>query len=276
MGKSLFDALLCTSHIASWPAGAVHAAIAALGLVSLPHVIVLSHGARFSVLRRCWFAKGMRELLPFVLEGPARAAAMQRVRFEPPIPSGTGCVLATLRSPWIKLLSERCRELHAGRVLVRGGRSRQWREAAIAADREGLRSMIAHLRQGGRLFVAMEAFADGNGCPVHFLGERRQASLLPARLAQAANVPLMAAFPVERAGYIEFDYGPRASVHGRDDLVAATTAVMGYLERCVLDDPASWNESLRGWIGLRRGSEPRREEAAVDADRLAGDESGRG
>lgn len=275
MGEALFHALFVLCHALSWPLALLHALLAAARIVHLPEAVALSRNPRFAALRRCWFTKCARELVPMLLASPMRREAMERVRFGPPAGCGDGCVYATLRSPWLKLLSACCREQRAGRVLVRGGKSRSWSETAIAADRAGLRAMIEGLRRGEPVFVAMEAFVDRDGCAVRFLGARREASLLPARLAAAARVPLIATMPVMRGSNVEFIFSPARRVqHRQED--GATREAMQWLEARVLEEPSIWNETLRFWVGILRRSEPRREEASVDPDRLAGDErSGR-
>jgi hypothetical protein len=253
MNEWVLACLLQACRIASWPAAILHAQLA-----HLPE-------SRRRSLRACWFAYAVRELLPLVLRTSLRKAALARVFLDRSrLPAG-GVVIATIHPSWTKLLSQWCRE-HRVLVLVRGGWSHELGEAAVGSRFEDLRRIIGSLREGGVLFVAADAFVDREGCFVPFLGELRHASLLPARLARAAGVPIVAAVPVFHDGRITLATGSTLRAHAARDEDAVTRAVMADLEKLILEHPAAWNETLRGGVGSwGRGSRRVGAHGQVDA-----------
>jgi hypothetical protein len=273
MRDACLDLLFALCEALSWPAGAIHALLVELHIVHPPATVAASSGrALFTALRDCWLAKGVRELLPLILASPLREAALRRVRLGNPVP-GEGCVFAVIHSSWGTWLCAWCRDRRRGLALA----NREWRhlgDAAIECDFRSLRRAIAHLRAGGRLFAAADVFPAVGGCPIPFLGERRDATCLPSRLAAAAGVPVVAAVPIWRDGRIEVALGPVVRMGGETDERGATRTIMTFVEARILEEPCVWDETLRGGVGLFRPSEARGQKAAVHADRLAGHEGG--
>ena len=274
MPNAIFAALLGLCRALSWPLGTLHAVLSCAGIVRLPRAVALSGATPEAALRQCWFTKLAREVLPWVLSSPLRAGAFARIGFEARGFPPQGCVVATLHSPWTRLLSQWAADQSIALVLVRHGWSRDLRGAAVDANNRGLRRMLKHLRRGGIVVVAIDAFPEHGGCAVAFLGEPRRAPTLAARLARKAAVPLVAMVPTWQDDQLRLVAAPPVMVREGCDEAAATRRAIAFIDRCVREDPARWNESVRRGVGLR--SQPCREEAAVHADRLPRHEGGGG
>ena len=251
MGEASLDLMMLMCRIVAWPIGTLHYLLVASGILP-PHPAIAASTARTSkALRDCWFTRCAQELFAAVLRTPLRGAAIRRVRFDPAVPYPGGCVFATIHSPWARLLAHWCRERHDELVLTRPGWIRHLRDAGVDVNFHDLRRMVSHLRHGHSLFAAIDVFPDKDGCPVRFFGKDREASLLPARLAAAGGVPMVAAIAAVRGGRIEFSFGPALRVHGPEGERRATQALIAYVEARIADEPAIWNDTLHSGIWRR-------------------------
>ena len=91
------------------------------------------------------------------------------------------------------------------RLIVDTGRSVK-RKNRLKNQRKGhneLLHIIRHLRYGGQVIIAADVFNKSNDQPAEILGKPGNLSLLPARLARIADVPLQAAVPILRNGRID-------------------------------------------------------------------------
>src|SRR5262249_12517038 len=140
--------------------------------------------------------------LTFLLKTPCRAAVLNLVSCDQPCTTESGCVVALCHGPWLRLLAVWCRHTRFGQVFASG----KWAgHAGLGTVRSGvanLRRVVRQLRGGGRVVVLVDQFPPSGHTRVTFLGQSRAASLLAARLAAIAVVPIHAVLPQFNGGRV--------------------------------------------------------------------------
>jgi lauroyl/myristoyl acyltransferase len=101
---------------------------------------------------------------------------------------------------------------------------------------------MKYLSQKGRVVIACDMFNSLNNCPVDFFGKHHNVSLLPARLARIAGVPLITAVPVLRNGIIKIDEGPQFDLNSlKADSGDVMQKIVLFLETEIKNNPGVWH-----------------------------------
>jgi lauroyl/myristoyl acyltransferase len=109
-----------------------------------------------------------------------------------------------------------------------------------------LRQLVARLKNGQSVAVIADAFCIRRTCPVTFLGWAVRGSLLGARLAALAGVPLQPAAFVWERGALHPRFGSPLNVaRDRESQTSATVSVLQFLEGEIRRTPAAWNKALK-------------------------------
>jgi hypothetical protein len=240
---------LLFAHILS----GLHYFFARIDLLEIPACIGEAPGGLYKNLRKIWFARLLKKIVSVWVRSPFRGQALRLVNFSLPHPSRNGLILVTCHTPWKRLLVRWFFENHYA-LIVDTGRSAR-RKSRIQTQRRGhneLLHIIRHLRFGGQVIIAADVFNTLNDQPAEILGKPGNLSLLPARLARIAGVPLMAVVPVIRNGRIEIQPGPVID-HPIpcSDMRAVMQKMLGFFEQEIKNDPSIWsyfvNDPLSGF-----------------------------
>lgn len=193
-----------------------------------------------------WRSRIMREVLTAAMKTRLRGAALSLVASALPAHAKTGCVMAVCHSPWFRLLAEWCRENEFALVLSSDDWNHRTRGVNVLGGFRNVRRLVRHLRAGGVAVVVADVFDVTRECPVTFLGESHLASILPARLAAAAGVPLAAIVPERQTNRIFLHAGPCYNVGKQSgDQQTAMRELLGFFEREISLRPALWSRILK-------------------------------
>lgn len=241
----LGNALTACRFLSSWIAS-LHSLSVYAGHSRVSRCLSNCPDGLYRTLRDIWFTRLVRELLTPVLKTPLRGAALALVDCAPPANFANGCVIAICHTPWARLLAEWCREREFALVLAGGVWVYRSGHLHVPGGVAGLRRLVRHLRDGGRAVVIADVFGRSRRCPVRFLGEDRLASLLPARLATLARVPLQAAVPSLQANRIHIRFGPRFTAGtSAVEQQTITQSLLSFFEREIRRRPALCNYILK-------------------------------
>jgi lauroyl/myristoyl acyltransferase len=102
------------------------------------------------------------------------------------------------------------------------------------------------------VIIAADVFNKSNDQPAEILGKPGNLSLLPARLARIAGVPLLAAVPVLRNGRIDVQAGPFLDqCIYNSDMRSVMQILLRFFEFEIKKDPSIWsyfvNDPLSGF-----------------------------
>ena len=235
---------MCTTfyNVASYLTAGIHYVMLHTGLLKAPCYLANTPGSAYKILRHIWCARIFRRMLSVLVRSPLRRDTLRLIHFTVPLPTSSGCVIVICHTPWKRLLVQWCLENDFGLVVASGNWPHQ--RKLIQRRAKGFREMreiVNHLQQNGRIIIAADIFDNLNNCPVKFLGNSFNASVLPARLARLTNVPLIVAIPVLYNGSIHFIPGPQVEFN----LLAGDTNsiiqnVISFLEKEIIKDPAIW------------------------------------
>jgi hypothetical protein len=168
----------------------------ATGLLKRPSYILKTSGTLFKNLYNIWYARVVRRMLSVFLRTPLRKSTLGLINFRIPVPADSGCVIVICHSPWKRILAQWCLE-NKFALIIGGGK---WSHRKKLIQRKGagiteLRNIIRHLQQKGRVILAADFFNSLSNCPVKFLGNKYNASIVHTRLAILAKVPLIVVIP---------------------------------------------------------------------------------
>jgi len=106
----------------------------------------------------------------------------------------------------------------------------------------GVRKMLSYLQNGGCIIISGDCFNNSDDCSVNFLGEEKNASLVPYRLALKAGVPLFSVTASLQNGCIEIIGGPDFS-NGqlKTNLGGCVKSVVNFFEAEIRKDPSIWS-----------------------------------
>ena len=99
------------------------------------------------------------------------------------------------------------------------------------------------MRAGGRAAVAVTSFAERGGCEERFFGMPVRVSLVPARLAGAAGVPLVPTWVTYRGGRLLIQFGTGVEVAAARPR-EALRRTLACFERWIREDPGQWNDCM--------------------------------
>ena len=243
-GSWMVGGLLDVCRLLSLPFATLHYCLVCVGWQPLPACITQCHDGVYATLRDIWATRFTREVVTGLLKTPLRAATLTLVDAED-LPAGPGgCVIAVCHSPWFRLLAEWCRDRNAARVVA--GDSWIWRTRGVnvLGGYHNVRALVEHLRNGGRAIVVADVFGGADECEVSFLGVTRRVSLLPARLAALAGVPLVTLLPTRHTHRVQLECGPSFHVvNGNQDTVMR--AMLAFYEREIRCRPALWSHATK-------------------------------
>ena len=227
----------------SYITAGIHYGLISTKLLISPSYLPHDHREAFRMLKNIWCARLVRRLVSILVRSPFRGHTLRLVSCSISLPSDSGCVIAICHTPWKRLLVQWCLENDFALVVANGTWSGQ--KKLIQRQAKGfndLRKVVRHLQQKGKVIVTCDNFNDLTNCPVKFFGNWSNASLVPARLARMAGVPLIAAIPILRNGTINIESGPRFYLNNPiSDLSAVTQDLISFLEAAITNTPDIWS-----------------------------------
>ena len=244
LNRWLVVGFLLVCRLLSVPFASAHFCLVWLRWQPLPACIAQCNAGVYGTLRDVWATRFTREAVTGLLKTPLRTATLTLVDAED-LPAGPGgCVIAVCHSPWFRLLAEWCRDRNAARIVA--GDSWIWRTRGVnvLGGYHNVRALVEHLRNGGRAIVVADVFGGADECEVSFLGVTRRVSLLPARLAALAGVPLVTLLPTRHTHRVQLECGPSFHVvNGNQDTVMR--AMLAFYEREIRCRPALWSHATK-------------------------------
>ena len=222
-------------------------------LLAIPNCVKEAPGGMYINLQKIWFARLLKKIVSIWVRSPFKSRAFSLVNFNIPMSPGTGLVLVTCHTPWKRLLVSWFFENHYA-LIIDTGRSakRNNRLKNLRKGHNELFHIIRHLRYGGRIIIAADVFNKSNDQPAEILGKPGNLSLLPARLARIAGVPLLAAVPILRNGRIDIQAGPLIDKQiPYSDMRNVMQIMLEFIEFEIKKNPSIWsyfvNDSLSGF-----------------------------
>jgi hypothetical protein len=242
----LLRGLLTACHIFAGAIACVHLLLKMMRVTRMPTVLMECSVGSIGMLQEIWFGRVARDLISLALRSPLRDAAIRLVCAGPSIHATGACVLAVCHTPWQRLLANWCQHHNFALIPAAARWARHAGHAHVPWKYSGLRRLARHLRAGGRVVVIADSFDVPGGVALNFLGSKRMASRIAARLAELANVPLVAAIPAYRDGRVRFDVGAKfAAVKAPLSSLRLTTQLVAYVEQEIRRQPAVWGDALR-------------------------------
>lgn len=200
-----------------------------------------THGPYFTI-RKIWLSRMLRRSLSLFLRTPLRNGNMALINFKLILPQESGCIITICHTPWARLLAEWCQVNNFALVLVGGPWIKRTRRVNIPGGGfVGLRRLVRHLRSGGRVIVIGDNIGRSRCCTVDFFGKECMASILPARLAALAGVPLLAITPKLQDGMVNLHNGITVESEViRNDPDEAMQIIFKFFEDEILLSPSIW------------------------------------
>lgn len=247
LGKLLVSAGLASCSAAAWLPALVHRVSTRFGKSGRPGSLAEEGDVTVSRLHDIWFARLCRELFAWPSRSGLGPALEGRVAWRPPDGAANGgCVFAICATPWARVLTAWTARQPAMHLLIHGNWALRTRPASVERGAACLRHLVAQLRNGHSVAVIGDDFGARRACPATFLGRAVRGSLLGARLAAIACMPLRPAVIVWEQGALRARFGPPLHVaRNRESQIAATVSVLGFLEGEIRRTPAAWNKALK-------------------------------
>ena len=226
----------------SYITAGIHYGILNAGFLKVPSYLLNTSSGVYKTLRNIWCARIFRSMLSILVRSPLRKSMLRLVNFSVPLPANTGCIIVICHTPWQRLLVQWCLENNFGLIIASGN----WTNEKKPLQRQGkgfreMRDIVKYLQQNGRIIIAADTFNNLSNCPVKFLGNYLNASLLPARLANVAQVPLVVAIPVLDDGAIHFNAGPKIECKMlRIGIPVIIQNLVSFLETEIIKNPSIW------------------------------------
>jgi hypothetical protein len=237
----LIECIFICSFIPYVSAG-IHYCLISARVLKIPLCILNSNGGVFKNLINIWSTQFVRRIISVCVRSPLRPSMLRMVNLLVPLRADSGCIIAICHTPWKRLLVQWCLENNFALIMASG----KWthRKRRIQREVEGfsdLRQIVKSLQQNGRIIIAFDVFNNLNNCPVNFFGNCCNVSLLPARLARIAKVPLFTAIPTLRNGVINIDFGPEFDLHHlNSDSSGVMKNIILFLESELKNNPGVW------------------------------------
>jgi hypothetical protein len=212
------------------------------GLLKVPEYLLPVSEGRVQYLRTIWHARMVKRMASVLVRTPLRYSSLRLVNFNIPLPADTGCIIVICHTPWKRLLVQWCLQHHFATIissinLTHGEKLNQIRGSGVTE----LRDIVKYLQLKGRLVIAADVFNDAGNCPVNFLGKNQNASLLPARLAALAAVPLIVAIPTLHNGTVHFINGPQFDVTlNKNNSCTTIQDIISFLDAEIRKSPSIW------------------------------------
>lgn len=230
-----------------------HRLIVLIHFLEIPDCLEQAPGGMYKNLQKIWFARLVKKIISVWVRSPFKTGALNLVKFDIPIPSGKGLVLVTCHTPWKRLLVRWLFENQYVLIIDTGNSAkRKNRLRNLRKGHNEFLHVIRYLRHGGRVIIAADVFNKSNDQPAEILGKQGNLSLLPARLARIAGVPLLAAVPILRNGRIDIEAGPFLDQHfHHTEMRNVMQILLKFFECEIKKDPSIWsyfvNDPLSGF-----------------------------
>lgn len=249
-------------------AACVHYRFITAGLIGCPDYIYDNREELLKGLKSLWTSIIGRKIISVLVRSPFRRDALKLINSSVTLPFNTGCVIAICHTPWKRLLVEWCLENDFALIVAAGEWTPKKRRIQVRGNGLGdLRDITRHLRHNGRLIIAFDMFNDLYDCPIDFLGNRANVSLLPARLAKMAQVPLISVVPTLRDGFIQIGYARQFDVNDvKGDPAAIMQKILLSFEDELRNDPGIWPAGYGDSLGLKRPASQLHKEIACFAE----------
>jgi Bacterial lipid A biosynthesis acyltransferase len=224
----------------------LHYCILQIGVLKIPFCIRNAPGGVFKNLRNIWFSRIFRRMVSVLIRSPFRNKTLQLVNVDFPI-TNTGSVITMCHTPWSRLLAQWCHKNDFGLIITNS----KWNQRTNSIRRTGkgikeLRYLIRYLRSGGRIIIMADVFNNLKNCSARFLERDCNVSLLPARLAKIAEVPLIAAIPELRNDTIHIYNGPGFDPKRTNpDPSGIMQIFMAFFEKEIRRNPSIWAGFVR-------------------------------
>lgn len=180
--------------------------------IKVPSIILESPYNSFFTIKEIWISRMLRRSLSLLIRTPFSRGTLSLINYKLSLPTKTGCIIAIPHTPWSRLLAEWCRENKFAFVLVGGKWITRTESVNIPGGFSGIKQLIKHLHSGGRIIVIGDNIGRWRCCSVKYFGKKCNASIIPARLAASAGVPLLAVYPKLGDGMINIYNGYEASI----------------------------------------------------------------
>jgi len=210
-----------------------------VGLIPLSVFVLNSPTGPQKTLRDIWFAK----LARMWIRGPLLKFAKQIVKA--PSLCG-GCVIAICHTPWSLLLAHWCFDNRVALVVTP---SKKWRKRTgnlnVSGGFHSIRKAVQHLQTNGWVCIHADSLKS-RGFTSPFLGLERPISMLPARLAGLAGVPLVGVVPTFEHGYLNLKMGEIFMVgKTHHDQKVITHKLIAFFENEIAQNPVVLRGILR-------------------------------
>lgn len=212
----------------------------------IPSIILESPNGLYQTLHKIWFTRLLRRSLSLILRTPLRSGTLALINYKLTLPKDSGCIIAIPHTPWSKLLAEWCRVKNFAIVLAGGPWVKRTAKINVPiGGYSGMRHLIKHLRSGGRVVVIGDNIGRFRCCPIYFIGKDCFASILPARLAAVARVPLLAVFPKFSNGFVNINNGHNIGIEEiSGDQQQVIQKIFSYYEDEIRQDPVAYDHKL--------------------------------
>lgn len=212
-------------------------------ILDIPITIGEAPGGLYKNILKIWSARLLKKLVSILVRSPFREHAFCLVNFDFEVPVGKGLIYVTCHTPWKRLLVSWFFENQYALIIDTGNSIK--RRVRLRNTRKGYNELIhviRHLRHGGRVVIAADTFDKSTGLPAQILGKPGNLSLLPARLAMIARVPLFTAVPQLRNDGIHIYPGPRFDAPvGKTEMNQLMQNILGFFENEIKKDPSVWS-----------------------------------
>lgn len=210
--------------------------------IKVPLAIEEAQGGTQMVLRKLWKVRMLRRTLSLLLRTPLRHMALPLVKYRLDLPEDKGCIIALCHTPWARLLARWCRNNNFALVFAGGPwRKRTGHLNIPGGSYSGIRRLIRHLKKGGLVIVMGDNTGWSCCTPVSFMGKEQQASVLPARLAILAEVPIAVVVPNFRNNRVYLDQCLILEAEEiKADRTTAIQNIFSYYEEHILHSPFNW------------------------------------
>ncbi len=243
VAKPFFSSQCVSAGIAlSHLVAGIHYGILSARLTKFPHNITGAKATLFKDLKSAWSSVVVRKVISVLVRSPLRRNVLRLIKPAKPFPFNSGCVITICHTPWKRLLVQWCLENDFALVVAAGEWAHDKRRIQVqGCGTNDLRDVMRHLKHNGRLIIAFDMFNNMDDCPVDFLGNKGNVSLLPARLAKMAQVPLVSLIPSLRDGRIHIGYGPQFDVNDvKGNSAHIMQKILSSFEGELKSDPGIW------------------------------------
>lgn len=230
--------------------GYIHLRMILSGWIHPPAFIHQPDPNALNKISEVWQCRLMRRMISFLVRTPLKKTILNRVKFQLDLPENTGCVIVTCHTPWKRLLVQWCKQQRFGFIIspaIWHPKNRVVQRKAIG-EKE-IRELITALKNGKHVIFACDVFNEATDCPVNFMGSSKNASLVPARLALLAHVPLLTALIKYKNGQICIEGGhsfyPGLDLNHCHDANCVTQQVLHYFDEEIRRQPGIWPGYVR-------------------------------